>query len=98
MGSKDKAKVIDEVWTEERVLGFLEIRDANGELNDFHALLKAYRSMRADDFTTFLNAFVAAGRNVLASGPEGRNIVDIVTEHRRSGDYLTALQAVTGGP
>jgi hypothetical protein len=98
MGSKDKAKVIDEVWTEERVLGFLEIRDASGELNDYHALLKAYHSMRADDFTIFLQAFAAAGRNVLAAGPDGRTIVDIVGEHRRSGDYLAALQAVTDGP
>jgi hypothetical protein len=98
MGSKDKAKVIDEVWTEERVLGFLEIRDASGELNDFHALLKAYRSMRADDFSTFLQAFVAAGRSVLAAGPDGRTIIDIVSEHRRSGEYLAALEAAIGAP
>jgi len=96
--SKDKAKVIDEVWTEARVLGFLEVRDATGALNDFHALLKAYRSMRVEDFTLFLDAFVAAGRNVDAAGPDGRSITDIVAEHRRSGDYLSALKAAAGAP
>jgi hypothetical protein len=96
--SKDKNKVIDEVWTEARVLGFLEVRDATGSLNDFHALLKAYRSMRADDFALFLGAFTAAGRDVNAAGPDGRTLLDIVSQHGRSGDYLAALKAAAGAP
>ena len=57
MGKKDKEKVLDEVWTEERVHSFLDIQPPAGEDPDFHALLSAYRSMRLENFEQFLSFF-----------------------------------------
>ena len=38
---KDKQKVLDEVWTEDRVKSFLSVRPHDGSDEDFHMLLKA---------------------------------------------------------
>ena len=55
---KDKEKVIDEVWTEDHVKSYLNVRSHDGTSEDFHMLLKAYQSMRASDFELFVNFFL----------------------------------------
>ena len=52
---KDKEKVVDEVWTEEHVKSFLNVKPHDGSDEDFHMLLKAYQSMRASDFELFVS-------------------------------------------
>ena len=44
---KDKEKVLDEVWTEDHVKSFLQVRPHDGSDENFYMLLKAYKSMRA---------------------------------------------------
>ncbi|MEE4660223.1 MAG: PA4642 family protein, partial [Halieaceae bacterium] len=66
---KDKEKVLDEVWTEARVKSFLQIRSHDDVEEDFHMLLKAYQSMRAEDFAKFVSFFVDDGRNLDATNP-----------------------------
>ena len=90
---KDKEKVIDEVWTEERVRSFLQVRSHDSTDPDFHRLLKAYQSMRAEDFADFVGFLVEAGGNLDATDPSGRTVLDIIGEHRHGGPYAEALRA-----
>lgn len=93
---KDKEKVIDEVWTEDHVRSFLGVRAHDGSDHDFHMLLKAYQSMRESDFELFVRFFVEDGRNLLASGRDGRTLADIISEHRHGAAYAAILrQAAT---
>ncbi len=89
---KDKAKVLDEVWTEARVKGFLTLTSHDEIETDFHMLLKAYQSMRAEDFEKFVGFFVAEGRSVNATNPAGETVLAIVSRHRRSGVYAETLR------
>ncbi|MEM1112017.1 MAG: PA4642 family protein [Pseudomonadota bacterium] len=89
---KDKQKVLDEVWTEDHVRSFLKVRSHDGTDDDFHMLLKAYQSMRASDFELFVGFFREEGRNVSATGPDGRSVLDIIKEHRLGADYAAILQ------
>lgn len=90
---KDKQKVLDEVWTEDHVRSFLDVRPHDGSNEDFHMLLKAYQSMRASDFELFLKFFCEQGRDVNARGQDDRSVLDIVSEHRKGSDYIAALKA-----
>ena len=92
MLKKDKQKVLDEVWTEDHVRSFLSVRSHDGTDEDFHMLLKAYQSMRASDFELFVGFFLAEGRQLNATGPDGRTVLEIVREHRLGADYATILE------
>ena len=88
---KDKLKVIDEVWTEDRVKDFLAVEPAEGVNADFHMLLKAYQSMRADDFEIFVGFFLGEKRDINAADPKGRTILSYAKEHKNSGEFVEVL-------
>lgn len=88
---KDKAKILDEVWTEERIRGFLEVQPPPGVDGDFHMLLKAYQQMRADDFAIFITMFQAKGRNINACNARGQTLLEIVSTHRNSPEFARVL-------
>jgi len=88
---KDKEKVIDEVWTEDHVRSFLGVRPHDGSDHDFHMLLKAYQSMRESDFELFVRFFMEDGRNLDASGKDGRTLAEIISEHRHGASYADIL-------
>lgn len=90
---KDKEKVLDEVWTQERVKDFLNVKPAEEVEADFHVLLKAYQSMRLENFEEFVGFFVADGRDINAKGPDGNTVLSIISEHRNSTDYAEILKA-----
>jgi len=90
---KDKKTVLDEVWTEDHVKSFLNVRSHDGTAEDFHMLLKAYQSMRASDFEIFVAFFCADGRNLNASGKDGRTVLEIISTHRLGGEYAAILEA-----
>ena len=90
---KDKEKVLDEVWTEDHVRSFLNVRSHDGTDEDFHMLLKAYQSMRASDFELFLQFFREQNRNLNATDREGRTVLDIVCTHRLGAEYADLLKA-----
>lgn len=91
---KDKKKVVGEPMTDEQVKVFLGGIPEAGEDPHFHDLLKAYRSLREEDFERFLTYFVAANGNVNAIGPDGRTMLETVSDHRLSSGYADALRAV----
>jgi hypothetical protein len=89
---KDKAKVIDEVWTEDRVRSFLDLEPPPGVDGDYHRLRRAYQSMRADDFRLFLRFFTEAGHDLDARGPEGETVLAQIADHRYAGPFVAALR------
>lgn len=93
MSGPDKPKVIGEEWSDERVKSFLFITPYDSKLNpDYQVLIKAYQAMRASDFERFLGFFTEAGRDLNATNELGQTILDHISEHRRSVDYVAALQ------
>ncbi len=90
---KDKQKVLDEVWTEDHVRSFLNVRSHDGTSEDFHMLLKAYQSMRVSDFELFVGFFRNEGRDVNATGKEGQTVLEIVSGHRHGVEYADILKA-----
>ena len=94
---KDKEKVLDEVWTEDHVKSFLEVRPHDGSDENFHMLLKAYQSMRASDFELFVRFFLGENRDLNAAGKDGRTVMEIVSEHRYGAEYADILRSAGAG-
>ncbi len=90
---KDKQKVLGEHFDDERIKGFLDIEPPAGVNADFHVLEKAYRGMIGENFATFVKFFVAAGRDINATNPEGRTLLSLAKEHRHGEEYIEALVA-----
>ncbi|EED33901.1 conserved hypothetical protein [gamma proteobacterium NOR5-3] len=90
---KDKAKVLDEQWDDERVASFLEPRPGDAANADHQLLLRAYQSMRDSDFARFIPMFCAAGRDINATGREGKTLLEEVNEHRYGTAYAETLKA-----
>ena len=88
---KDKEKVLDEVWTEARVESFLQVEPPAGVDRDFHRLHKAYQSMRADNFDSFVAMFLADNGNINATNPEGETVLAIASQHRNSETQVAIL-------
>ena len=95
---KDKPRVVDEVWDEARVRSFLDCRPPAGVDADWHCLVRAYQSMRVEDFGMFLGFFVAAGRELDAIDVHGDTLLDRVVRHRNSGAFARALISAGARP
>ena len=91
---RDKEKVLDEVWDDERVASFLHKPppDLPGD-PEFHRLLFAYRSMRTHDFARFLDLYVDAGRDVTAKNADGESVARHISRHAKAGPYVHLLEA-----
>lgn len=89
---KDKKKVIGEPMTDEQIKVFLDNDPEAGVDADFHSLMRAYRSLREEDFERFLGFFTAAGRRVDARDPAGHTLADLIADHARGADYLDSLR------
>lgn len=87
----DKIKVIDEVWDDARIDGFLDKEPLGDEPADFSKLLYAYRSMRFEDFSIFLQRYEARGGDKHASDKAGQTLSDIIKSHRQSAAFLALL-------
>lgn len=88
---KDKKKVVDEVWTPERVQSFLELEPPAGTNADFHRLRRAYQSMRVEDFEDFVEMFVSAGGKLDARGPEGLTLLEELRHHAHGASFAEAI-------
>lgn len=94
---KDKKKVIGEPMTDEQVKAFLGTETEAGVDPDFHTLLRAYRSLREQDFRRFVAFFSAEGRNLSAPGPDGQSLAQHIAGHAQSGPYLACLEQAQQG-
>jgi hypothetical protein len=88
---KDKKKVVDEVWTPERVQSFLHLEPPTGIDPDFHRLRRAYQSMRVEDFEDFVELFTGAGGKLDARGPEGLTLLEELRNHAHGAPFAAAL-------
>ena len=88
---KDKKKVLGEHFDDERIKSFLNFLPPDGVDPDFHVLEKAYRGMIAENFATFIQFFIEAGRDINAKNPAGLTILDIVRQHRHGDEYIDTL-------
>ncbi|MDF1643171.1 MAG: PA4642 family protein [Pseudomonadales bacterium] len=91
MAKKDKVKILGEEWSDERVKGFLNTRAVDGESEDFHILLTAYRGMEAEKFSRFVRFYVEAGRDINATNQRGETLQHIVSQHACNKEYKDAL-------
>ena len=89
---KDKEKVIDPVWGEERIREFLDLKPPTGNNADHHKLLKAYQSMRAEDFDTFIGFFASVNGDLDAKDQQGKTIAEVISTHRYSQPYLSSIE------
>jgi ankyrin repeat protein len=80
-----------EEWNDDRVKSYLNRLPPVGESADFHVLYNAYKHMRANDFERFLVFFLADGRDVNATNPEGKTLLDLAKEHPTSSEFVTVL-------
>lgn len=90
---KDKKKVVDEVWTPERVESFLHLEPPAGIDADFHRLRRAYQSMRVEDFEDFVDMFAKAGGNLSARGPEGSTLLEELRTHTHGEPFAQVIEA-----
>ena len=88
---KDKEKVLDEVWNEDRVKEFLDQQPPAGFSKDFYRLWRAYQQMRADDFALFVGFMKADGGDINDKNPKGETVLDIAKQHRNSAEFVTIL-------
>ena len=89
---KDKQKVLGEVFDEDRVRGFLTQDAPAGVSPDFHCLERAYRGMKVENFKSFIGYFVEEGRNLNATNDQGRTLLSLIQEHRRSIEYAQIME------
>lgn len=87
---KDKEKVFDEVWNDERIAQFLDVIPPVGVDRDYHQIIKAYQSMRLNDFETFVDMMKADGRN-LSAEHNGVSASAIMGQHKHGSDYAKVL-------
>lgn len=90
--ARTQLAVTDEWWSDERVQSFLAMETQDGEAADYHVLLKAYRGMVPEAFERFIAYFTEAGRNINEAGPDGRSLLQLVQQHRNSGEYARILK------
>ncbi|MFK0573243.1 PA4642 family protein [Endozoicomonas sp.] len=88
---KDKQKVIGEELSDERLKALLTLQPAAGGSRDHHSLLRAYRYLRADDFSRFIPFFLEAGFNLNARDGDGKTLAETVTHHQHGAPYLKTL-------
>ena len=89
---KDKQKVLGEVFDDQRVKSFLKVHEQSDTDPDYIALERAYRGMNIENFATFVRFFSEENRNINAFNQDGRNMLQVVSEHRHSGNYAQLLK------
>lgn len=88
---KDKQKVIGEELSDERLKALLTLQPTAGSSRDYHTLLRAYRSLRADDFARFIPFYLEAGLNLNTRDSDGKTLAETITQHHHGEPYLKAL-------
>ena len=83
----------NEEWSDERVFAYLSHLPPTGTNADFHVLYHAFKHMRPHDYERMLTKFVADGRNLNATNPQGQRIHDVIAQYPRQKDSFLAVLA-----
>lgn len=90
---KDKKQIIGEPMTDEQIKVFLNAEPTDNNIPaSLHKLLRAYHSLRIEDFERFLIFFKEQALNLDAQNSEGQNFTDILAEHRLAKPYIAAFE------
>lgn len=89
---KDKQKVLGEVFDEARVKSFLDVPARPDVDQAYDILEKAYRGMKAENFVSFVTFFKEAGYDINAKNPAGQTFLQVISEHKLSGEYVEILK------
>ena len=89
---KDKEKVLDEVWTPDRVKSFLDLAPPAGVNPDFNVLYNAYKNMRHENFEQFLDFYKEADRDFNATNKADETLLVIMQKHKKSEYYIKAFK------
>lgn len=92
MLKRTQPRVIGEEWSDERVRAFLNLQPHDESDPDFYVLIRAYQSMREDDFARFIKFFMDSNRNINAKDKSGQTILEVVASHRCSSGYAESLR------
>lgn len=90
---KDKKQIIGEEMTPEAIKQFLLPEPADGTSPSLHKLIRAYRSLRVDDFGQFVTFFCEAGYDLNAVDEQGRNFVALIADHSLAEPYIELVKA-----
>lgn len=90
---KDKQKVLGEIFDDERIAGFLIGEAPEGFSRDFYLLERAYRGMKAENFSTFVHLFKEQGLDLNSQSPEGQTLLARIGEHAQGEEYAEILRA-----
>jgi hypothetical protein len=82
----------NEEWSDERVFAYLNQLPPTGVNADFHVLYHAFKHMRPNDYERLITQFLADGRDLNATNPEGQRIHDVIALYPRQKDgFLEVL-------
>lgn len=82
----------NEEWSDDRVFAYLKHLPPDGVNADYHVLYNAFKHMRAIDFERLLCQFVADGRNLNATNPQGQNITAVIAQYpKQKQEFLAVL-------
>ncbi|TXH88629.1 MAG: hypothetical protein E6Q71_04475 [Pseudomonas sp.] len=90
---KDKKQVIGEEMSDDAIKLFLDVEPADATPPSLHKLIKAYRSLRIDDFERFLTFFKAAGHDLDAKDGKGQDFIALIQDQRLAEPYVEAVRA-----
>lgn len=90
---KDKKQVIGEEMSDDAIRLFLDVEPADATPPSLHKLIKAYRSLRIDDFERFLTFFKAAGHDLDAKDSKGQDFIALIQDQRLAEPYVEAVRA-----
>jgi hypothetical protein len=71
----------NEEWSDDRVFAYLQHLPPEGVNADYHVLYNAFKHMRANDFERLVQQFVADGRDLRATNPQGRDIASVIAQY-----------------
>lgn len=89
---KDKKQIIGEPMTDEQIKLFLNVEPADDTPAPLHKLIRAYHSLRIEDFERFLVFFKQQGFPLDSHNKEGKNFVSLIADHRFAKPYIEAFE------
>lgn len=91
---KDKKQIIGEPMTDEQIKVFLNVEPVGDTPAPLHKLMRAYHSLRIEDFERFLTFFKQQGYAFNTTNKEGKNFTALIADQSFSAPYIEAFKAI----